>query len=142
MHVSLIMTDFTKEELQLILVELERALFSRYYAEDMPELRKKIQSMVETYCNHEWKESPRLDWLYYCMKCRKERCKRCAKETILTDRLQGLEHFAQQGVIPGQLDTMELEQLIGRIKELKLVIKLLAADSIAAAIMEHYNDID
>ena len=59
---------------------------------------------------------------------------------LLTDRLQGLEHLATQGVIPGQLDTMDLEQLIGRIKELKLILKLLAADSLSGTILEHYND--
>jgi hypothetical protein len=58
----------------------------------------------------------------------------------LTSRLLGLELIAQQGVIPGQLDTYELEQMIGRIKELKLVLKLLAADSIGAAVMELYNE--
>ena len=58
----------------------------------------------------------------------------------LTARLLGLELIAKQGVIPGQQDTYELEQMIGRIKELKLVLKLLAADSIAAGVMELYND--
>lgn len=58
----------------------------------------------------------------------------------LTSRLLGLELIAKQGVIPGQLDTYELEQMIGRIKELKLVLKLLAADSIGAAVMELYNE--
>lgn len=41
---------------------------------------------------------------------------------IFEMRLERMEEIAKQGVIPGQLDTMELEQLIGRIKEMKHVI--------------------
>lgn len=40
----------------------------------------------------------------------------------ITIRLSEYEMLAKQGVIPGQLDTYELEQLIGRIKELKLIL--------------------
>lgn len=48
---------------------------------------------------------------------------------ILELRLQRAEEIAKQGVIPGQLDTMELEQLIGRIKELKHVISFMKEDN-------------
>lgn len=44
---------------------------------------------------------------------------------VLTSRLSVLGKVAEKGVIPGQLDTYDLEQTIGRIKELKLVLKLL-----------------
>lgn len=37
-------------------------------------------------------------------------------------RLEYIEEAAKQGVVPGQLDTLELEQAIGRVKELKHVI--------------------
>lgn len=47
---------------------------------------------------------------------------------ILELRLERAEEIAKQGVIPGQLDTMELEQLIGRIKELKHVISFMKQD--------------
>ncbi len=40
----------------------------------------------------------------------------------LTIRLSEYEMLANQGAIPGQLDTSELEQLIGKIKELKLIL--------------------
>lgn len=40
----------------------------------------------------------------------------------LTCRLEMAELYQKQGVIPGQCDTMELEQLIGRIKEIKKLI--------------------
>lgn len=40
----------------------------------------------------------------------------------MQDRLIQLEEIAEQGVIPGQLDSIELQQMIGRIKELKQII--------------------
>lgn len=42
----------------------------------------------------------------------------------MTGRLSDIEHVAKQGVIPGQTDNYELEQLIGRIKELKRTIAI------------------
>lgn len=44
---------------------------------------------------------------------------------ILKIRLKAAEDITSQGVIPGQLDTYELEQMIGRIKELKHVIEFI-----------------
>lgn len=55
---------------------------------------------------------------------------------VLEGRLSNMEFVAKQGVIPGQLDTYELHQLIGRIKELKFIIKLLAANNIVGDISE------
>lgn len=55
---------------------------------------------------------------------------------VLEGRLSNMEFVAKQGVIPGQLDTYEWHQLIGRIKELKFIIKLLAANNIAGGISE------
>lgn len=40
------------------------------------------------------------------------------------ERIQFIDSLVQQGVIPGQLDSIELQQCKGRIKELKDVIKL------------------
>ena len=40
-------------------------------------------------------------------------------------RVEQLNQIAQQGVIPGQLDIYELEQMIGRIKELKRTIGII-----------------
>ncbi len=59
---------------------------------------------------------------------------------VLQGRLSSMEFIAQQGVIPGQLDTYELEQLIGRVKELKFIIKLLASDDMDKTIMELKNE--
>lgn len=44
------MNDFTKQELSSILEELEYALFSRYYREDMVIIRSKIKYMIDNYC--------------------------------------------------------------------------------------------
>ena len=44
---------------------------------------------------------------------------------VLQSRLLDFELLAKQGVIPGQLDTYELQQTIGRIKELKLILSML-----------------
>ncbi len=41
---------------------------------------------------------------------------------MLKLRLERAEGVAKHGVIPGQLDTYELEQMIGRIKELDHII--------------------
>lgn len=46
-------------------------------------------------------------------------------KTVLTSRLQFMEHYAKQGVIPGQLDSIELQQMLGRIDELKFVLAIL-----------------
>lgn len=46
----------------------------------------------------------------------------------LQGRLAAIEHVASKGVIPGELDTYELEQLIGRIKELKNVLSLIRSN--------------
>lgn len=43
-----------------------------------------------------------------------------------------MEHYAKQGVIPGQLDSIELEQMIGRIKELKFVLAMLDQEIVSS----------
>jgi hypothetical protein len=48
------MNDFTKEELELILGDLDHAVFSRFYGEEKQELRTKIKSMIDGYCDHAW----------------------------------------------------------------------------------------
>jgi hypothetical protein len=65
------MNDFTKDELELILSDLDHAVFSRYYAEGKAELRKKIQSMIDNYCEHE------SDGNIYCSNPPKSKCKKC-----------------------------------------------------------------
>lgn len=46
------MNDFTKKELLLILDGLGDLRFSKFYDENFVELRKKLQSMIENYCEH------------------------------------------------------------------------------------------
>lgn len=48
----------------------------------------------------------------------------------LKSRMATLKTIAEEGVIPGVCDTYELQQLIGRIKELKFVLKLLSSEDI------------
>lgn len=43
---------------------------------------------------------------------------------FMQDRLEEMEVIYQQGVIPGQLDSTEKEELKGRIKELRRIIKI------------------
>ncbi len=50
---------------------------------------------------------------------------------LLDSRLGIMEHYVQQGVIPGELDSIELEQMIGRIKEIKFVLALLAGKDVS-----------
>lgn len=67
------MNDFTKEELE----EIYSALGESWATEAVDKLTKKVQSLIDNYCEHKWRESPRLKWLYDCIKCRKEKCKVC-----------------------------------------------------------------
>lgn len=46
-------------------------------------------------------------------------------EKLLYYRLGYLEYYAKQGVVPGELDSIELDEMIGRIKELKYVLGLM-----------------
>jgi hypothetical protein len=54
---------------------------------------------------------------------------------VLESRLQFMEHCAKQGVIPGVLDSIELQQMIGRINELKFVLELIDSDIIRKEII-------
>ena len=44
---------------------------------------------------------------------------------VLRDRLHALEKLIEIGVIPGEIDTYEHHQTIGRAKELKFVLSLM-----------------
>lgn len=102
------MNDFTLEELD----EIKRCLKYMIKGNVTPysnltiELNKKLQLMMENYGKHLM-----LDL-----------------EEVLQSRLESLEHLAQQGVIPGQIDSIELQRLNGRISELQFILELLAAD--------------
>jgi hypothetical protein len=49
-----------------------------------------------------------------------------------------MEHYAKQGVFAGELDSIELEQLKGQIKELKYIMKLIEVNKITGII----HDVD
>lgn len=42
-----------------------------------------------------------------------------------------MEYYTKQGVIPGELDSIELQEMLGRIKELKFVLDLLDAEIVS-----------
>ncbi len=56
------MLNFTKEELKLILGDLERDVFSRYYRDGAKELRNKIQYMIEHIERHEKTAAKFEEW--------------------------------------------------------------------------------
>lgn len=76
------MNELTKEELSIILLwGIDRAQNigqEEFKTENHDVVYKKVQSMIDNYCEHEWRQSPRLNWLYDCIKCRKEICQKCA----------------------------------------------------------------
>lgn len=52
------MNDFTKDELQIILLEINIGI-KRYggilkVAESLIDIRDKIESMIDNYCEHDW----------------------------------------------------------------------------------------
>jgi hypothetical protein len=59
---------------------------------------------------------------------------------VLKSRLMFMEHYAKQGVIPGELDSIELEQMIGRIKELKFVLYMLSNGEIVFDSFQRSSD--
>lgn len=62
------MNEFTKEELE----DIEHALITVYMGNS--ELVKRIQSMIESYCEHEWeyKRNGSIVLGIYCLRCRKK----------------------------------------------------------------------
>lgn len=53
------MNDFTKEELQIILLDMDTYInINKSILKESPshgQLRLKIQSMIDNYCEHEWR---------------------------------------------------------------------------------------
>jgi hypothetical protein len=51
------MTEFTKEELQIILLDMDTYIAKLKMLKESPshrQLRLKIQTMIEKYCEHDW----------------------------------------------------------------------------------------
>jgi hypothetical protein len=61
------MIDFTKEELQIIYNFFERHRQDSYDDCRYASLLKKIQSMLDNYCEHEQAAIPEV--VYKCLKC-------------------------------------------------------------------------
>lgn len=103
------MTKFTRTDLR----EIHRCL--RYmtkggttpYSCHTIALAKKVRDILEHPQEDDPEEDNRLDL-----------------KTMIHNRLQHMENF-KQGAFPGQLDSIELYQMIGRIKELKFVLAMM-----------------
>lgn len=59
------MNDFTKEELKFITMALDRYAIKDCY------LDKKIQSMIDNYCDHEKGGIEHIEFMDICKKCRR-----------------------------------------------------------------------
>lgn len=67
------MNDFTKEELEFILDGTRHWGNKNIPTPWVFEFKKKVESMIENYCEHEVREGRRgEDAVIYCAKCNKE----------------------------------------------------------------------
>ena len=53
----------------------------------------------------------------------------------LKNRLKKLNHFLKDGEIPGEIDTIELEQFKGRVRELEFIMELLESEPVTVEII-------
>ncbi len=51
--------------------------------------------------------------------------------TVLKSRLSFMEHYTKHGVIPGELDSIELDRMRARMNELKFVLSLLEEEAVS-----------
>lgn len=66
------MNDFTKEELEELNQILHRNAWQAIDARRLNLLHKKLQSMIENYCEHEFREYPLgVTAIPFCNKCKK-----------------------------------------------------------------------
>ena len=63
------MNDFTKDELKQICQFFNIAIEDFQEPESTYDLRDKIQSMIDNYCEHEWHPGGNRPWLH-CIKCK------------------------------------------------------------------------
>ena len=66
------MNDFTKDELQIILLDMDTNILKApplRVADMYLQLRDKVDAMIDDYCEHEWRMSG-IDAIY-CPKCQK-----------------------------------------------------------------------
>lgn len=65
------MNDFTKEELKEMLLVFNELFAESSQPESTHKLKIKIESMIENYCEHEWKSGEHLFTDIYCIKCKR-----------------------------------------------------------------------
>lgn len=75
------MNEFTKEELQILLLEMKIYIYKSEplkAAKSYVELKDKLESMVDNYCEHEWENT--------CCQCSMDKiyCHKCDR-TIIDD---------------------------------------------------------
>ncbi len=76
MYRGLVMNDFTKQELNTLYEFLDNACENYHESEDVYELRDKIQSKIDNYCDHEFKKTLSKSGMHFismCHKCRTEK---------------------------------------------------------------------
>lgn len=67
------MNHFTREELQIINLDMTTYVNIMSMLKESPihkELRDKIQSMIDNYCEHDWRKGVHLFNDVYCTKCK------------------------------------------------------------------------
>ncbi len=70
----MVVNDLTKEDLQILTRCIHETIVRNDPWEDPcllsihRTLREKIQSMIDSYCEHEWRTNP-YDFILYCGKC-------------------------------------------------------------------------
>lgn len=68
------MNDFTKKELHLLCDSIAVWMGeTNHYPDDLPELLRKTQSMIDNYCDHEWRCWDDEHNTRECMKCNEMR---------------------------------------------------------------------
>lgn len=67
-----VMNDFTKEELQIMLLDMNVYIHRTTILTESPShkaLRGKIQSMIDNFCEHYWSPTEALNIPLHCLKC-------------------------------------------------------------------------
>jgi hypothetical protein len=63
------MNDFTKKELKWLLNAVNIIVHESITASNGNRIAEKIQSMIDTYCDHDYRSMGNHPWLH-CIKCR------------------------------------------------------------------------
>lgn len=81
-RVDNLMNDFTKEELEKICQFFNIAIEDFNEPDNTYELRDKIQSMIDNYCDHDFRTGQHLFTDTYCTKCNLVKDEKCEHKWI------------------------------------------------------------